>query len=123
MKAKGAARKLHHPCITSEHLLYARLRLHDQRHWALCRDLSVNAESVWSHLEGHVPAAETFEDFHGVPLGASAKAALERAESEATRRGTGTTGTESLMNALLSEKAGPVRSLLDANKDAAQSKT
>jgi ATP-dependent Clp protease ATP-binding subunit ClpA len=113
MRAKAAARRLRHPVVTSEHLFYACLRLHNQRHWDICRDLPVTAESVWSHLQQNPPAEES-EDFSGVPLGISAKAALERAESEASQRHHKATGTESLMRALLSESVGPVRSLLDS---------
>ncbi len=118
MTAKTAARRLRHPVVTSEHLFYACLRLHDQRHWALCRNLPVTAESVWFHLKQN-PPSEASEDFAGVRLGVSAKVALERAESEAAQRGHTMTGSESLMRALLSESAGPVRSLLDARQTAA----
>jgi hypothetical protein len=79
---KAAARHLRHPVVTSEHLFYACLRLHDQRHWEICRNLPVTAEIVWSHLQQHVPS-EISEDFCGVPLGISAKVAFERAETEA----------------------------------------
>ncbi len=113
MMAKKAMWRLGHPVLTSEHLFYACLRLHDQRHWELCRDLPVTAEIVWSHLRQNRPS-ETGEDFSGVRLGVSAKAALERAEVEAAQRGHFATGTDGLMRALLAESDGPVRSLLTA---------
>ncbi len=116
MKAKATAWRLRHPAINSAHLLYACLRLHDQRHWARCRNLPVTAEVVWSHLKKNPPFTEADEDFYGVRLGVSAKLALERAEAEAKQRGSPTTGTNSLMRALLSESEGPVRSLLDATR-------
>jgi len=103
--------------VTSEHLFYACLRLHDQRHCALHRNLPVTAETVWSHLKQN-PPSETSEDFSGVQLGDSGKVALERAVSEAAQRGCSVTGTDSLMRALLSETEGPVRSLLDASQTA-----
>src|SRR5947208_3565472 len=112
MMAKRAMWRLRHPLLTSEHLLYACLRLHDQRRWPLCTDLPVSAETVWTHLKQN-PPSEASEDFSGVQLGVSAKAAFERAETEAAQHGHSVTGTESLMRALLSESAGPVRSLLD----------
>jgi ATP-dependent Clp protease ATP-binding subunit ClpA len=111
--AKTAARRLRHPMVTSEHLLYACLRLHDERHWELCRGLPVTADIVWSHLQQN-PPSEKSEDFAGVPLGLSAKAAFERAEAEAATHHSRTIGTESLMRALLSEPGGPVRGLLDS---------
>jgi ATP-dependent Clp protease ATP-binding subunit ClpA len=111
--AKVAARRLRHPIVTSEHLLYACLRLHDQRHWELCRGLPVTAEVVWSHLRQN-PPSEASEDFAGVLLGQSAKAAFERAEAEVATYHNRTIGTESLMRALLAEPEGPVRSLLDS---------
>jgi ATP-dependent Clp protease ATP-binding subunit ClpA len=114
MMAKGAARRLGHPVVTSEHLFYACLRLHDQRHWTICRDLPVTAKAVWSHLRESSPP-EASEDFAGVRIGISAKAALEQAESESCWGGHSITGTESLMRALLSEREGPVRSLLGNN--------
>jgi hypothetical protein len=76
----------------------------------------VTAQTVWSHLKQNPPLSETSEDFHGVPLGVSAKSALGRAESEAAQRGGSVTGTHSLMRALLSESEGPVRSLLETTK-------
>jgi len=111
--AKAAARRLRHPVVTSEHLLYACLRLHDQRHWELCRGLPVTADIVWSHLRQN-PPSEKSEDFAGVPLGLSAKAAFERAEAEVATHQNRTVGTQSLMRALLSEPCGPVRVLLDS---------
>jgi ATP-dependent Clp protease ATP-binding subunit ClpA len=113
MTAKAAARRLRHPMVTSEHLLYARLRLHDQRHWELCRGLPVTADIVWSHLRQN-PPSERSEDFAGVPLGSSAKAAFERAEAEVAPHQNPTVGTENLMRALLSELDGPVRVLLNS---------
>ena len=113
MLAKRAMRRLRHPALSSEHLFYACLRVNDQRHWRLCKDLPVTAETVWSHLRENPPWPETSEEFHSVPLGASAKAALERAESEAAQRHHSGTGTNALMCALLAETNGPVRSLLD----------
>jgi len=112
MLAKRAMWRLKHPVLTSEHLLYACLRLHDQRHWELTRDLPVTYQSVWDHLKKGHPFAEASEEFYSVRLGASAKAALERAESETAQ--SGITGTGSLMRALLAENEGPVRGLLDA---------
>jgi ATP-dependent Clp protease ATP-binding subunit ClpA len=113
MLAKRAMWRLRHPMLTSEHLLYACLRLHDQCHWELCRDFPVTAEAVWAHLKQNAPS-EPSADFFGVPLGVSAKTALEQAEAEgeSAQRGHRMTGTQ------LSESAGPVRSLLDANKAA-----
>jgi ATP-dependent Clp protease ATP-binding subunit ClpA len=113
MMAKKAMWRLRHPVLTSEHLFYACLRLNDQRHWELCRNLPVTAATVWSHLKEN-PPSEAGEDFSGVRLGASAKAALERAEVEAAQRGHSATGTDGLMRALLAESDGPVRSLLAA---------
>jgi ATP-dependent Clp protease ATP-binding subunit ClpA len=113
MMAKRAMWRLRHRSLTSEHLLYACLRLHDERHWELCRDLPVTAEAVWSHLKQN-PPSEASEDFSGVQLGVSAKTALERAEAGAAQQRHSMTGTNSLMRALLSESVGPVRSLLDA---------
>ncbi len=115
MTAKNAARRLRHRVVTSEHLFYACLHLHSQRDWALSRDLPVTAQTVWSHLKLN-PPSESYEDFCGVPLGVSAKLAFERAEIEAAGRRV--IGTESLMRALLSEPAGPVRSLLDSHRTA-----
>lgn len=118
MLAKGTMWRLGHPMLTSEHLLYACLRLHDQPHWELCQGLPVNAETVWSHLQQN-PPSEVSEDFGGVQLGASARAALQRAEVEATQRGHAATGTDGLMRALLAESVGPVHSLLAAAKPVA----
>jgi ATP-dependent Clp protease ATP-binding subunit ClpA len=109
--AKRAMWRLRHPVLTSEHLFYACLRLHDQRHWELCRDLPVTAETVWSHLKQNSPS-EVSEDFFDMRLGVSAKAALERAEVEAAKRGHSVTSTDGLMRALLAESDGPVHSLL-----------
>src|SRR5258707_15234974 len=116
MTAKKATWRLRHPVLTSEHLLYACLRLHDQRHWSLCRDLPVTAENVWSHLQQNQPLVEASEDFYGVSIRVSSKVGLEGAESEAAHRGHSYTGTERLIISLLSESEGPVRSLLDACK-------
>ena len=113
MKAKRAMWRLRHPVLTSEHLFYACLRLHDQR-WELIRHLPVTAATVWSHLRDSPPLLEVSEEFYTVRLGASAKAALERAEVEAVQRGHTMTGTHALMRALLTESDGPVRSLLAA---------
>jgi hypothetical protein len=77
MLAKKAMWRLRHPMLTSEHLLYACLRLHDQRHWELRRDLPVTGEIVWAHLKQNSPS-EPSEDFFGVQLGVSAKAALSK---------------------------------------------
>jgi ATP-dependent Clp protease ATP-binding subunit ClpA len=115
--AKAAARRLRHPVLTSEHLFYACLRLHQHRHWDICRGLPVTAESVWLDLQQN-PRVEESEDFSGVPLGISAKSALERAESDASQHSHTFTGAENLMRALLSESAGPVRSLLDSMANA-----
>ena len=103
--------RLKHPVLSSEHLLYACLRLHDQRHWELCRELPVTLQSVWDHLREAPPFVEVSEQFYSVRLGASAKAAFELAESETARAGM--TGTNALMRALLAENEGPVRCLLD----------
>jgi ATP-dependent Clp protease ATP-binding subunit ClpA len=116
--AKKARRRLGHPVLTSEHLFFACLRLHDQRHWDICRHLPVDVLSVWSHLQETPPSTEPSEDFLGVTLGVSAKTALERAESEAARHGHSMTGTNNLMRALLAESEGPVHSLLAAAKAA-----
>jgi hypothetical protein len=115
MMAKRAMWRLRHPMLTSEHLLYACLRLYDQRNWELCRDLPVTAESVWSHLKQN-PPSELSGDFSGVRLGISAKAALERAESELGQHRLRMTGANALMRALLAETDGPIRSLLDEAK-------
>ena len=115
MMAKRAMWRLRHPMLTSEHLLYACLRLHDQRQWDLCRDLPVTAESVWSHLKQSRPS-EVSEDFSGVQLGISAKTALERAEAEPCQYRHRMTGVNALMRALLAETEGPIRSLLDEAK-------
>ena len=61
---------------------------------------------------------EPSQDFSGVPLGISAKAALDRAEVEAAQHRHSSTGTNGLMRALLAESAGPVRSLLDSTRPA-----
>lgn len=102
--------------LTSEHLLYACLRLHDQRHWDLVRDLPVTAETVWAHLKENKPS-EPSEDFYSVQLGVSAKAAFERAEAEVARQRRRMTGTHNLMRALLSEREGLVCSLLAAGRE------
>jgi ATP-dependent Clp protease ATP-binding subunit ClpA len=115
--AKAAAQRLHHRVVTSEHLLYACLRLHDQRRWDLARGLPVTADDVWFHLK-QIPPSEGSEDFVGVPLGLSAKAAFERAEAYVAAHHNRTVGTESLMRALLSESQGPLRSLLDSRRTA-----
>jgi len=77
-------------------------------------DLPVTAEVVWSHLKESPPWNESSEEFYSVQLGASAKAALERAEIEAVKHRHWGTGTNALMRALLAESDGPVRSLLNA---------
>jgi Clp amino terminal domain, pathogenicity island component len=115
--AKAAMWRLKHPVLTSEHLLYACLRLHDQRHWELCRDLPVTFQFVWAHLREGPPFLEASEEFYSVRLGASAKAAFERAESETSR--SGIIGTGALMRALVAESEGPVRSLLDVARSSA----
>jgi ATP-dependent Clp protease ATP-binding subunit ClpA len=114
MMAKQAMWRLKNPLLTSEHLLYACLRLHDQRHWELCRNLPVTAETVWNHLKQNPPSEES-EDFSGVRLGVSAKTALERAETDAAQHGDSITGSGNLMRALLSESSGPVRALLSTS--------
>jgi len=112
--AKKAARQLGHPVLTSEHLFYACLRLHNQRYWDLARRLPVTAKSVWAHLKESPPFSEPSEDFGTVKLGVSAKAALDRAEIEAGNQDHPIMGTNGLMRALLEEKDGPVHSLLEA---------
>jgi hypothetical protein len=62
---------------------------------------------------------ENSEDFCGVRLRVSAKAAPQKAESEPTANTHHITGAENLMEALISESEGPVRSLLDASMCAA----
>jgi ATP-dependent Clp protease ATP-binding subunit ClpA len=111
--------RLRHPVLTSEHLFYACLRLHDQPHWELTRHLPVTAATVWSHLRESPPVVEPSEEYFSVRLGASAKAAIERAEIETAKLGHSSTGTNGLMRALLAESDGPVRSLLDAARPVA----
>jgi ATP-dependent Clp protease ATP-binding subunit ClpA len=114
MAAKSATWRLDHPVLTSEHLLFACLCVHDQRHWETCRNLPVTVESVWLHLRDNEAYREPSEEFQSVMLGASAKAALERAEAISKELDYSRTGTESLMRALLAEDYGPVRSLLNS---------
>jgi ATP-dependent Clp protease ATP-binding subunit ClpA len=111
--AKAAAARLRHPMVTSEHLLYACLRLHDQKNWAIARELPVSAASVWRHLRDSDAPSEECVLFHSVHLARSAQRALDAAEATLTPSAGRPVGTRALMAALLSEKNGPVRSLLD----------
>src|SRR6266446_6445766 len=111
--AKKAQWRLRHPVLTSEHLLFACLSLIDPR-FDICKKLPVNANSVWDHLRDNPPVEEASEDICGLRLGVSAKAALDRADSEAAKHGWVATGSASLLLALLAESEGPVRTLLDA---------
>lgn len=109
--AENSLARFGHSHVSSAHLVLGLLTLSGGVADNLLRRAGLSVESVENYLSSRRSSAEPISLWNGVPVGSSARSAVDRAEAESHARDTTYLGIEHLLLGILAEESGEATDL------------